>query len=85
MSSRNNFRLPNYHRMDVSVNFHRKFKRGKRTINISVYNVYNRQNPYLIYQGYDYNWLGDYFGEIKYLKQLSLFPIIPSVSYTWKF
>ena len=85
VSSRNNYRLPNYHRMDVSVNFHRNFKHGKRTINISVYNVYNRQNPYLIYQGYDYNWMGDYYGEIKYLKQLSLFPIIPSVSYTWKF
>lgn len=85
VSSRNNYRLPNYHRMDISVNFHRNFKHGKRTINISVYNVYNRQNPYLIYQGYDYSWTGDYYGEIKYLKQLSLFPIIPSVSYTWKF
>ena len=85
ISSRNNYRLPNYHRMDASVNFHRDLKRGHRTINISVYNLYNRKNPYLVYQGSDYSWLVDGYGETKYLKQLSLFPIIPSISYTWTF
>lgn len=82
VSSRNNYRLPNYHRMDVGINFHRNFKHGKRTINISVYNVYNRKNPYLIYQDYSYNWSDT---PTKYLKQLSLFPLLPSLSYTWKF
>ena len=73
--------MPNYHRMDLSVNFHRNFKRGKRTINISVYNLYNHQNPYLVYASTDYVW----GNENRYLKQLSIFPIIPSFSYTWKF
>ena len=81
ISSRNNYRMPNYHRMDLSVNFHRNFKRGKRTINISVYNLYNHQNPYLVYASTDYVW----GNENRYLKQLSIFPIIPSFSYTWKF
>ena len=85
ISSRNNYRLPNYHRMDFSVNFHRNFKKGKRTINISVYNLYNRQNPYIIYTSREYNWLYDDYSEARYLKQLSIFPIIPSFSYTWKF
>ena len=30
MESRNNYRLPNYHRLDASVNFHRNFKKGSR-------------------------------------------------------
>ena len=85
VSSRNNYRLPNYHRMDASVNFHRNLKRGKRTINISVYNLYNRQNPYLVYQGYEDTWINNYYSQYKCLKQLSIFPIIPSVSYTWTF
>ena len=81
ISSRNNYRMPNYHRMDASINFHKQLRHGKRTINISVYNLYNRQNPYLLYTSYDY-----YYGGVnKYLKQLSIFPIIPSISYNWNF
>ena len=75
LESRNNYRMPNYHRLDLSVNFNRKFKRGERTINISVYNAYNRQNPYMLYQ----NVSGTK------LKQLSVFMLIPSVAYTYKF
>ena len=67
--------------MDASINFHKQLRHGKRTINISVYNLYNRQNPYLLYTSYDY-----YYGGVnKYLKQLSIFPIIPSISYNWNF
>ena len=83
VSSRNNYRMPNYHRMDVSINFHKKLRRGQRTINISVYNVYNHQNPYLVYESYQWSNLED--RDMKVLKQLSIFPILPSVSYTWKF
>lgn len=82
---RNNYRMPAYHRMDISVNFHKKLKRGTRTWNVSVYNVYNRQNPFVVYKSYgtpsDYN--GQHYGSS--LMQLSLFPIIPSVSYIFKF
>ncbi len=81
--SRNNYRMPNYHRMDVSINFHKKLRRGQRTINISVYNVYNHQNPYLVYESYQWSALDN--NGIKVLKQLSIFPILPSISYTWKF
>lgn len=78
---RNNFRMPNYHRLDLGANFHRKFKRARRTISVSVYNVYNRQNPYMVFlsrtpseKGYPMS-----------LQQLSLFPILPSVAYTLYF
>ena len=83
VSSRNNFRMPNYHRADISVNFHRKFKRKNchRTINVSVYNLYNKQNPYITYTSSQYS----YQGYSKALMQLSIFPILPSVAYTLYF
>lgn len=80
LESRNNYRLPAYHRMDIGVNFHKELRHGVRTWSISVYNLYNHKNPYLIYQtaalGLDEN---------PKLMQLSIFPILPSVSYIFKF
>ena len=98
VSSRNNFRMPNYHRADISINFHRTFKQTKsslsdeenkpvwrpkmrRTFNISVYNLYNRANPYLTYTSSQYS----YQGYNKALVQLSIFPILPSIAYTLYF
>ena len=80
---RNNFRLGNYHRLDLSVNFHKQKKHGIRTWNISVYNVYNHKNPFIVYT--DYGWDEATQTERKRLMQASLFPIIPSVSYSFKF
>ena len=90
VSSRNNFRLPAYHRMDASINFHKNVKFFKtkktfmRTWSISVYNLYNRQNPFIIYprtfENYDY--YGTEYSTV--LMQRSLFPIIPSISYILK-
>ena len=75
---RNNYRMPPYHRLDFGINFHKLKRNGVRTWNISVYNIYNRQNPYFITP--DTN---DHNQHV--LKQTSLFPIIPSVSYSFKF
>ena len=80
---RNNFRMGNYHRLDLSVNFHKQKKHGVRTWNISVYNVYNHNNPFIVYT--DYSWDEATQTEKKLLMQASLFPIIPSVSYSFKF
>ena len=80
---RNNFRMGNYHRLDLSVNFHKQKKHGIRTWNISVYNVYNHKNPFIVYT--DYGWDEATQTERKRLMQASLFPIIPSVSYSFKF
>ena len=85
VDSRNNFRLPPYHRMDASVNFHQQKKHYLRTVSISVYNLYNRQNPFLIYpRSYErYDGAGVEYSTVQ--MQRSLFPIIPSVSYIIKF
>ncbi len=87
---RNNFRMPSYHRLDIGFNFHKKKKHGIRTWSVGFYNAYSRQNPFYLYWGHDtesgYNDQGWYFENSKpALKQISLFPIIPSVSYTYKF
>ena len=82
---RNNYRMPSYNRMDIGFNFHKQKKHGIRTWNVSLYNAYSRQNPFFIYfestSDEEYNQTGN----SKVLKQISLFPIIPSVSYSFKF
>ena len=87
VESRNNFRLPAYHRMDISVNFHKQKKHGIRTWNISIYNLYNRQNPFIVYPKTEYMALSDgqSFRSFTGLYQRSLFPIMPSISYIYKF
>ena len=85
VDSRNNFRLPPYHRMDVSVNFHKQKKHGVRTWSISIYNLYNRQNPFIIYPKSVENWEANGTEYSTVLMQRSLFPILPSVSYIYKF
>lgn len=77
-SDRNGLRMPPYHRMDLGFNWHKKTSWGERTWNISVYNVYSRNNPFFLYISENFN--GD-----KRVNQVSLFPIIPSISYQFKF
>ncbi|MBK6445422.1 MAG: TonB-dependent receptor [Bacteroidetes bacterium] len=79
---RNNYRLPSYHRLDISATI--KSKPGKKfesSWNFSIFNVYNRYNPYIIYfdKKFEENSI-----EIQ-AKQISLFPMIPSVTYNFKF
>jgi len=86
ISGRNNYRFNPYHRLDLGVNFHKKKKYGTRTWNISVYNAYNNNNPFLIMPKEDYNWdpVTDTYEIDKKLIQISIFPIIPSISYSFK-
>jgi hypothetical protein len=77
-SDRNSQRMPNYHRLDLGINFHKKTKWGQRTWNFSIYNAYSRLNPFFLYINEDFN--GN-----KEVRQVSLFPIIPSIAYIFKF
>lgn len=77
--NRNDFRMKNYHRFDISAKFSKKKKWGERAWVFGVYNLYNRQNPFYIYRDYEY-----VTGKVVF-KQVSLFPIIPSISYQFKF
>ena len=80
---RNNYRLGNYHRLDVSANYHLPLPTGALTFNLSVYNLYNHNNPFIVYA--DYKWDEATLEETKVLKQVSIFPVIPSFSIAYKF
>jgi hypothetical protein len=108
---RNSFRMPPYHRLDISATYtpdRAKIKEGKAqrrklryerqgkdvstmrdrwyknyesSWNFSVFNVYNRHNPYIIYFASEGS---AYDGTLKIkAKQVYLFPILPSI--TWNF
>jgi len=84
-ASRNDFREPAYHRMDFSINFTREKEGWQDGWNISVYNLYNHQNPFYLWFDTEYYQVNNGMEEKKVLKQISLFPLIPSVSYFFKF
>jgi hypothetical protein len=76
--SKNSFRMRAYHRLDVGATFTRPVRHGERIWRIGAYNAYSRHNPYYIYYQLD----GD---RQKQLYQLSLFPILPAISYERSF
>ncbi len=87
ISQRNNYRLPDYFRVDLGVNFHKQLKYGKRTWNLSVYNATNHMNPYLIYTSYKYdqNYMTGESTSWRELTKLTIFTFIPSISYSYSF
>ncbi len=81
--SRNNYRLDPYHRLDLSAT-HRKAvklfkKRYEREWVFGLYNAYSRLNPYFVYFEIDP------LTSTPVAKQVSLLPIVPGVSYNFKF
>ena len=81
LGARNNYRLPAYHRLDLTLTHTKRKRWGERSWNVSVYNAYNRQNPYFLYLTTPLT------GSTspRRLYQVSLFPVLPSVSYGFKF
>ena len=83
-SPKNAYRLPAYHRIDLGFNFTlNKTSKYESILNVSIYNVYSRKNPFYLY----FNISGDltnYELNVK-AEQVSLFPILPSISWSFKF
>ena len=81
-STRNNSRQESYHRLDVSFSYKKQrtiFGRNYESEWVfGVYNIYNRKNPYFVYVTIDSQ-------QVPRAKQVSLLPIVPSVSYNFKF
>ena len=84
---KNSARMKPYHRLDISFQYFKKTKRRQNDAvwTFGIYNVYNRRNPYFYY--YNSNNSDLFLNQHEFgapplkLYQLSLFPIIPSVSY----
>lgn len=97
--SRNSTRMASYHRLDLSATLYDKptktvidketgksvevKKKFRWNLNFSIYNVYSRANPYFLYIDNS----GDvYKGTFKItVKQVSLFPILPAVTWNFEF
>lgn len=91
--SRNNYRLPASHTLNLGFNFHRKHRRGEGVWNLSIYNVYNRMNPNFVVRDTD-SYMSSFADESgsdsqyivkSKLVKLTLLPIFPSVGYTRSF
>ncbi|MFC1618810.1 carboxypeptidase-like regulatory domain-containing protein [Candidatus Neomarinimicrobiota bacterium] len=82
-TGRNNQRLNPYHRLDVSVTYKHQGSVLKKKFNgelvFSVYNLYDRRNPYFVYVDVDA------VTRKPFAKQVSLLPIIPSINYNVNF
>lgn len=91
LEQRNNYRLPPSHRLDLALNFHKTLRKGgERTISLCIYNVYNHVNPMMAYigdneKGYVVDSQGHYYYTNKAVKIVSIFPIMPSISWNYKF
>ncbi|MDR2039509.1 MAG: TonB-dependent receptor [Bacteroidales bacterium] len=79
-SGRNEYRYPDYHRLDLSVtwNLSKPGSRLKNELNFSIYNAYARKNPWTIYFKQEKE-----KPDVTYAEMLYLFSIVPSV--TWNF
>ena len=81
-SGRNEYRRPDYHRLDLSFTYVPKpdsKKRWRGEWNVSLYNAYGKKNPWMI--TYDQN----EDSGLPYAEMMYLFGVVPSVTYNFKF
>ncbi len=82
-SGRNGYRMADYHRLDLALIWDLPVKKSKKwhnQLNFSIYNVYNRKNPWVINFQNDPEVPNATYAEMTYL-----FGIVPSVTYNFKF
>ncbi|NML66906.1 TonB-dependent receptor [Hymenobacter sp. RP-2-7] len=83
---RNSFRMAAYHRLDLDLSKTKKKRWGEVVNSLSIYNAYSRQNPYYLYfVQADIDPNNKVVRSPPGYRQVSLFPIIPSVSKAFKF
>lgn len=81
-NERNNYVLPAYHHLDIGMNYTTQGKRVTHQLNVSIYNVYNHKNIFTVYRQDAEDKNGNPY---KQYKQLSMFPIVPSIGYSIHF
>ncbi|MDR1225368.1 MAG: TonB-dependent receptor [Prevotellaceae bacterium] len=79
--SRNTYRMPDYHRLDLAATFElKKHGRYSHELNVSIYNAYGRHNSWFVTFREEENQPGNNYAESVYL-----FSIVPSITYNFKF
>jgi hypothetical protein len=87
-TERNGFRMPAYHRADLGIVYKFFPKWGEADLTLSIYNVYNRRNPFFLYSDINTQTVANTdirIVESFAIKQVSLFPTIPSLTFNFKF
>ncbi len=77
--TKNNIRYFDYHRLDLACRYIIYKRKFSILIDADIYNVYNRKNTYYFRETYDEN------EKIYYYKNISLFPVMPSLTVTIKY
>ena len=88
VESRNNYRLPPTHRLNIGINLRHRTRRGNEAVwNFTVYNAYNAMNPHFILDGYreKLDDATDTYRNKRELRKLTILPIVPAFSYTYNF
>ena len=79
---RNNVQMPSTHRLDISLNYSKEHSKGRSTVSIGVYNVYNKSNPYFVY----FDTEKSEMNSTRIVpKQKSMIPFLPSFNYSYEF
>ncbi|MFN3315854.1 MAG: TonB-dependent receptor plug domain-containing protein, partial [Raineya sp.] len=82
---RNNYQMPMYHRSDFNIIRRFKPRWGESDLTFSIYNLYNRRNAFVIYyEPVEENATLGFTTQFR-ARQLALFPIIPTLTYNFKF
>lgn len=76
-TERNGFRMPAYNRMDLGLVYTMFPKWGEADLTLSIYNAYNRRNAFFIFFEQQDNRIA--------ANQVTLFPILPSITFNFKF
>ncbi len=79
-SERNGYRAPSSHHLDLSATYSKKLKRCERQWAFGIYNIYSRENPYVITFSED-----DESASGTKATQTALFGAIPFVSFTLRY
>ena len=84
---KNAFRMTDYHRLDISMEIKKKRPRWERKWALGLYNAYYHRNPYYITLNKDYEYDPNTGNEVvkRTFREVSILPLIPSVSYQFKF
>lgn len=91
---KNNARLPDYHRLDVALNFrlNKKVRKFQHSLLFTLVNVYNHKNPFsinfnkMLYEGEKMRVPADHFQEeMLHPSQIALMGRVPSLTYFFKF
>jgi len=82
-NKRSNYQLAPVHRLDLSLVMTLKSKRGTQDISFSLYNAYSRRNPFYI----QFKEVDNADGQVSVIEPtlVSLFPVLPGITYNFKF